>query len=181
MNRHVTPLLAVALLATPACKTANPDRTVHRGELERNVRVEEVPVRGSLITVKRLDVKDKLVGELLAVDGEHLWLRVENKEFPLPRLDVQSVELELYPSKASDTAIWTGVGTASTLTHGWFLVLSAPIWLITGITSTVSASKEGTVVLEQPDLDLLRQYARFPQGMPVTAPAPSPTEPPAKP
>ena len=179
MSRPGAVLLTV-LLATTACKTANPDRSLNRGDLERDVRVDEVPVRGSLVTVKRLDDKDnKLVGELLGVDEEHLWLRVENKELPVPRVDVQRVELELYPSKAGDTGIWTGLGTASTLSHGYFLVFSAPIWLLTGITSSVSASKANTVVLEPQELDLLRQYARFPQGMPVTAPAPSPTEPPA--
>jgi len=178
--KHSHTLLAALLLVASACKTADPDRSLSRGNLEENVRIHEVPVRGSIATVKLVGMEH--VGEVLAVDEESIWMRVENEELRVPRARVQSVELELYPSKASNNGLWTGVGTASTLTHGFGLLISAPLWLLIGIPATVSASMENTVVLTPGQLDLLRHYARFPQGRPAARPEfPEPALTPAEP
>jgi hypothetical protein len=175
MSRPGRATLLAVLLATSACKTANPDRTLHLGQPEQDVRVGEVPVRGSLAKVKR--VSEEFVAEVLAVDEESLWLQHEGKEIQVPRALIQRVEIELYPSKAAETGIWTGFGTASTLSHGFFLLISAPVWLITGITASVSAARANTVVFEPHQLDLLQQYARFPQGMPpATTPEAAPPD-----
>jgi hypothetical protein len=46
------------------------------------------------------------------------------------------------------------------------LVLSLPIWLITGISSSVAASNSNDADAGPKDYGKLFHFARFPQGMP---------------
>jgi hypothetical protein len=80
---------------------------------------------------------------------------------------------------------WGAVGALTTLSHGYFLVFTAPIWLISGGIAT--AVETHHVKLEWPG-DSWREiaaWARFPQGMPpgldpraLEAPLPPPPPPP---
>jgi hypothetical protein len=69
--------------------------------------------------------------------------------------------LTAYDSQYGALRLWTILGTVSTVSHGFVLVLTAPIWAIAGSTATASASKAPRV--ESTDPALLRVYARFPQ------------------
>ena len=62
------------------------------------------------------------------------------------------------------------LGTLSTVSHGFFLVFSAPVWIITS--TVIWNNQTKTAVERYPDdfewitLDAMRVYARFPQGLP---------------
>lgn len=61
---------------------------------------------------------------------------------------------------------WTAGGLLTTPSHGWFLALSVPLWIITG---TVAAIGQSYVPIEKLPVESwkdLRKFARFPQGLP---------------
>jgi hypothetical protein len=115
-------------------------------------------------------------GELLAVDADSVWLLSGGRLRVVPMHRVSSMFVTGYNADYGAMAIWTVLGTASTLSHGLVLVLSAPVWLIVGTISTVSysyISRESVTrrELDEPvaaarAIDRLRIYARFPQGLP---------------
>jgi hypothetical protein len=59
------------------------------------------------------------------------------------------------------------------LSHGWYVVFTAPIWF--GIAAVAGGGRVDEAVLGYPretrDQDKLRMYARFPQGLPASFPA----------
>lgn len=65
----------------------------------------------------------------------------------------------------------TGAGTVSTISHGWLAIVSLPLWLGLGITSTVIAAYGNDTTVLPPDFDQATQFARYPQGMPGTLPS----------
>jgi hypothetical protein len=133
-------------------------------------RIADVPVRGFLIGVDYVDAEKgvgrNVTGELLATDPDHIWIRSWGQVQYVHARDVRRVKIELYQGHAVNAGVWTAVGTLSTLSHGFLLVLSAPIWLITGMTSTVFLANDNDA--ESAPAGPLWQYARFPQGLPAS-------------
>jgi hypothetical protein len=76
---------------------------------------------------------------------------------------------------------WTALGTLSTASHGFFLIFSAPIWMLGGLMSGLSAGIENDAVASNDVLDALRSRARCPAGLPdgwdLEARHPEPREP----
>lgn len=115
------------------------------------------------------------VGELLAVDADSVWLLSGGHLRVVPMHRVSSMFVTGYNADYGGLAVWTVLGTASTITHGIALILSAPVWLIVGSISTVSYSYNSRESVTRRELDephaaaraieRLRMYARFPQGL----------------
>lgn len=165
---RVAPCFCVALAA---CAGAPIDRSQHVGGLEQHVRVGEVPVFGSLCEVETTDGA-VVKGELLAVDEERIHVQSGAEARVILRSTARSIELrDLYTSPAVGLGIWTGAGTVSTISHGWLAIVSAPLWLGLGITSTVIAAHGNDTEVLPPDFDRAKQFARYPQGMPGTLPS----------
>jgi hypothetical protein len=154
--------------------------------------VEEVPVKGFSISVEHRDDQGKeqsFSGELLAVDQDHLWVLVDQGPVRVHRHRITEVSLELHPSGAGWFGAWFGIGAASCISHGWFSIFSVPIWLATGIPSTVGAALGNDLDVPLDRIDELNRFARYPAGMPVLwdgrhrqprppRPAPAPMPPP---
>ena len=148
--------------------------------------VSEVPVRGFRVGVTQRGDGDKdreLEGELLAVDRKFIWVMVEEEVERVPLPDVAGVQLELYPSRAGWIGAWSGVGAASSASHGWFALATGPLWLLAGTTSTITAAWANDIEVPLDRLHRLAQFARYPAGMPppwgpARAPRPSPPTPP---
>ncbi len=114
-------------------------------------------------------------GELLAVDRDSLWLLAGGHLRVVPMHRVSSMFVTGYNADYGGLAVWTVLGTASTLTHGIGSIFSAPVWLIVGSISTVSYSYSSRENVTRRELDepyaaaraieRLRMYARFPQGL----------------
>jgi hypothetical protein len=90
----------------------------------------------------------------------------EDTVIVLPRDRVLRVQLTGYQTPASEPAVWTTLGTISTLSHGFLLVLSAPFWIVAGSAISASYSREGETKYPKKDWNSLRTFARFPQGWP---------------
>jgi len=105
-------------------------------------------------------------GELLAVNRDALWVLDANGQQTVNLHNVTNAELFKYEYEGGTLGVWGTLGAISTLSHGFWLVFSFPIWLATAI--TVSAAESRHMRLRYPDdgIDSFRDWARYPQGMP---------------
>jgi hypothetical protein len=104
-------------------------------------------------------------GELIAATSDSLFvLSLRDSLHVVARPTVNELKLTGYDSNWGYLSIWTFLGTLSTASHGFFLILSAPVWIIGGSVATASQSRRP--IYTNPPLDVLQQFARFPQGMP---------------
>lgn len=185
--------LLLAGLAAACGHTASLDRTTVAGGGASDVVVSDVPVSGAETRVY-LNDGDAVTGELLAVGTHAIAIHTRGEDVIIPATDIEKIRVTAYSNGAlvGALATWTTIGSASTLSHGFFLIFSAPIWAITGTSTSVVAGydpDQSAIVLGGEQAQLW-QFARFPQGLPPTypikgntapapAPAPAPTPAPA--
>jgi hypothetical protein len=80
----------------------------------------------------------------------------------VPRASVHRITLVGYGTPVGALDVWAVAGGISTLSHGGFLLFTAPMWVIGGIVAT--RTEKGAGMFH--DDDLARRFARFPQGLP---------------
>lgn len=125
-------------------------------------------------------------GELIAAEAESVHVLTDAGWRTIPITDIDKATLTLYSSGAHWQALWGILGFLSTASHGFYLAISAPVWLGTAITTTAIATREPRIVLHarkersstedtqtsanpalwDDDWNGIRRYARFPQGPP---------------
>jgi hypothetical protein len=179
-----TRVFLLAWLAAACGHTASLDRAKVAGGTESDVVLRDVPVRGAATRVYLKD-GDTLDGELLAVGAHGIALHTKDEDVILYEAEIEKIRVTAYSNAALTGALitWAAVGTTSTLSHGWFLIFSAPIWLAAGTATSISAaedSDQSAVVLSGEQAQLW-QFARFPQGLPPTYPIKGNTPPPPPP
>lgn len=128
-------------------------------------------------------------GELIAVGPEGVWVLARQRLILTPHEQVSGLDLYAYDVSIAGTTGLGLLGTLSTISHGFFLVFSAPIWLVTTIATSASQSRSAYewYAGDGDDWSELMKWARFPQGMPpgLTAeqllglPVPAPPGPPS--
>ncbi len=124
-----------------------------------------------------------VVGELIAISDDSVFV-LSGRTLTARALDsVPRATLEAYDSRSGDVAQMTLGGTLATFTHGFGLVLTAPLWIIMGTASSASLSRQGRLTVDgtadsaskrrggrpgwgRASWKDLRLYARFPQGLP---------------
>jgi hypothetical protein len=153
-----------------ACTADGPlDRSVGYGGNPVKVEVADVPVKGFPVVVERV-AGDDIEGELIA--SNELFVRVltgYGRLLAVPWKNIREVRVQLQPSMEGARAglgVWTALGTLSTLSHGFWLVFSAPIWLGAGIPSTILTGRPIEGSTSSDEATYLHQFARFPQGLP---------------
>ena len=110
-------------------------------------------------------------GELISVEPTELRVLDWRAGLPavhlrrLPFAVIATADLYTYGSEGGFGA-WGALGALSTVSHGFWLVFSAPIWLITS--GIAAAIESGHVAHRYPGegWSVFAQWARFPQGMP---------------
>jgi hypothetical protein len=162
-------VVVAAFLICASCAHASLNRSESRGPHQDDVRATDVPVRGFDVTVAMAD--SSVSGELIAVDERFLYLNAgasPNDWIPMqiPRAQIVKVVVEVTPSLSTNTGLWTALGCASTVSHGGFLIFSGPIWLGTGLPTSIGESYNSHAEAPNDQLSQLFQYARFPQGLP---------------
>lgn len=123
-------------------------------------RAEQLPrsARGAWIVLNADMGRGGTGGELIAVGEDRVFILTEAGLRSIPRSDVRHGTLALYETNAGKTA----AASLITLTHGRFLLLTAPMWFALAI----GESREPLLPVRQESLDSIRKYARFPQGLP---------------
>jgi hypothetical protein len=173
---------AISLGLTACAGEAALDRSAGWGGHPVAVSVADVPVKGYTVKVETLD--GECEGELLTADASLVRVLdgdAVTRTFSWPR--IRSVRVEVVPRQEGVTAgmtILTMLGTLSTVSHGYFLVFTAPAWLAAGIPSTIMTNRPLRGEATESGALELYQFARFPQGLPATwvrkpteAPAPA--------
>ena len=179
---------ALLLLGAPGCVAGN---KLHRAESPggpvEKLSVEDVPVTGSHVDVDAAGTT--VEGELIAVDPTDFWILEEtpaNASVRSPcwiqvhQSQITSVHIRLYDTHPGVNAALSVLGLASTLANGYYLVFTAPIWIVGGTFSIVSAAQARHYYVSPQDYWLLPQFARFPGGLPAGRAA-CPQHPPAPP
>lgn len=177
------PVRSLALLLAVAACASSPDPRGTRS-------VDQVARDGHggwIIVTARHGAE--IAGELIAIDPGAIRVLGSTGLISIARSDVESARLWAWDGEYGRLVAWGGLGTASTISHGYFLVISAPIWIIT--TAITAAVESRAPLLHYPDdgWDKLAIWARFPQGTPPgvfagdlvqqhrTPPAPAPAPP----
>lgn len=127
---------------------------------------------GAWVLLERNHPAGALAGELLAVDRDTVYLLIaDSLVHGVPLDSVRQATIAWYRDHAGDLALWTTLGTLSTISNGFFLLLTAPAWLITGSVATAIESRAALVrVPGQTDWVTARTYARYPAGLPPDLP-----------
>ncbi len=117
-------------------------------------------------TVRVTLARERYFGELIDCDRDGVYLRVHTHvERAWVRVawdEVHLLEVER-PSLGPAMLGWTIGGALSTITHGFWLVISGAVWAVAGgISTAVSWNPRHTLH----NCDDARRFARFPQGMP---------------
>jgi hypothetical protein len=110
--------------------------------------------------------EQKLQGELIAVHADSVYV-LQRSGFSVVAKDrILRARLTAFDAQTRQLGAWTGLGAASTVSHGLGLIFSMPIWLLVGCQLTAHQSHQP--ILDYPDADWeeLRPFARFPQGLP---------------
>ena len=105
-------------------------------------------------------------GELIAVSADSVWLLDQDQALVIPTVSVERGKLTAYAAQKGPLALWTVLGTLSTISNGWFLIFTAPMWIVGGSLSVGSESRAPERKSPQLSWEELAPYARFPQGMP---------------
>jgi len=151
----------VSLIATASGCASNP---APRAMLRSPEQMQRTAF-GSYVAIASRD-GGQIGGELIAVDHERLYVLSGQTLHNMPVANVEKATLAAYSTGESEIAGWGALGIISTLSHGYLLIFSAPVWLLS---TSVAAGVESRAALfhypERP-LESFRPYARFPQGIP---------------
>lgn len=150
--------LVVAVIMLGAC-VQNPDPR------EISIEMMQREGHGGWIVIEHRD--GILQGELLAIDDATVYVNdvTRNQTLSVPIRAILKAELFRYESDAGFGA-WGVLGSLSTISHGFFLIFTFPIWVLT---SSIAATAESRHVRDQypeGDISEFSKWARYPQGMP---------------
>jgi hypothetical protein len=109
-------------------------------------------------------------GELIAIASDSLFVLTPHGEFfAIARADATRARVAYYDSQYGDLAVWTTFGSLATASHGLLLIISFPIWTVTGWPITAGQSRAPLVDVGpgRRAWDEVAKYARYPQGLPV--------------
>lgn len=105
-------------------------------------------------------------GELIAVNADSVWVLSRDQVLVIPTASVRAGKLTGYAAEKGGVTTWAVLGTLSTISNGWFLILTAPMWIIGGSLSVGSESRAPERKSPPLAWGELAPFARFPQGMP---------------
>ena len=152
-------MAAFALMSTACATSPGPVTWLPTGaETQRSA-------FGSWVEVRRIG-GDTIGGELIAASRDTLWIFHGPRLISVGHQDVQSGRVIGWNAGASEVLGITVLGTLSTISNGFFLVLTAPIWMITGGVAGLAQAKKPVLRFVVEDWTRLAPWARFPQGLP---------------
>ncbi len=105
----------------------------------------------------------RIGGELIAIGDDTVFV-ADSSLHPVAINNILSARLVTYDAPSLAPAVIAG--TLSTGSNGWYLVFTAPLWLLGGTAATVARSFEPIIDYPGKPLPGFRPYARYPQGLP---------------
>jgi len=107
-------------------------------------------------------------GELLAIQNDSLFITSNKRVWRIAVNDVKKATCFRYKSDVGKAVSFGMLGLLSSLSHGYYFLLSGPVWMLTVPITASNVSK--MPILEYPannDLTEFNKYSRFPQGIPA--------------
>ncbi len=117
--------------------------------------------RGGWIDITSL--RGGIMGELIAVTKDTVFA-ADSVLHAVPSRDIASARLVTYD--ASSMGAYVFLGTLATASNGWFLLATAPMWIIGGSIAAVSRSYDPIIDYPNTPLSDFASFARYPQGLP---------------
>jgi hypothetical protein len=108
---------------------------------------------------------ENFAGELIASQNDSVFILTGLGLKAIAWEQITRAKVTMYDSKANQIGIWTSLGTLSTMSHGWFFLLSAPVWITTGTIFWITQSYKPQLKYPNKSKEDFRKYARFPQGL----------------
>lgn len=108
----------------------------------------------------------RVEGELLAVSATEVWVLGDSGGVVVLTGMVKAGQLTGYRSSAGAISGYSALGTLSTISNGVLLIFTAPMWIIGGSIAAGSESRQPVRKVPPLKWPQLREWARFPQGMP---------------
>lgn len=106
-----------------------------------------------------------VVGELIALGPDSVWVLTPDGGTIVARADVVRGRLGGWDSQSGDVSRLAALGAMSTISHGYYLALTMPLWIVVGSIASHSQSRAPLIDLPDGWADLA-PFARFPQGLP---------------
>jgi hypothetical protein len=106
-------------------------------------------------------------GEFISLDDENIYLLFDSV-YQVPKRKIRNSILELDGKNTTGYGLWVFVGTIATISNGYYLMITAPLWLFFGIPAVVGESSRDKYETEEPSEEYwesIRKFARFPQGV----------------
>jgi len=120
------------------------------------------------VTVPAAGHDGRVAGELIAASADSVWILPDTGRGTVAVATgaVKEGRLVRYRSDAGAVAGYSTLGVISTLSNGYFLIFTAPAWIITGVVA--SSAESGAPIRRALPLTWaeLSAYARFPEGLP---------------
>jgi hypothetical protein len=109
-------------------------------------------------------------GEYLTSDKNFVYvLSQKGKIDSIYYRQILYAELDICKKYASIYGGVSFLGLLSTISNGWFLIGTAPLWILTGFSTSIGESYRDSYKCREPDIDwwfYYRRFSRFPQGPP---------------
>jgi hypothetical protein len=137
---------------------------------------EDVPqnVYGGWITVTTapdsLKPNDKWMmygGEFIASGDSDIYLLYDSL-YRIPKRNITESTLELDAKNTGAYGGWVAGGSLLTISNGYYLVFTLPLWLVAGIPSVSGESIRDRYEMDEPTQEYwnsIKMFARFPQGV----------------
>lgn len=160
MKNIILSLLITAALICSSCSTA--------AYLPTNSRIVDNQY-GSYINIQ-MNYMSSIDGELIAVTPKIVYVLIYKDgttHLDSANLDqIKDFSLRYAKSNAAYYGLMIPASAAITLSHGWFLLFTLPLNLITTTVVTLTAGSSFVIKMKDISWDNLYKFARFPQGIP---------------
>jgi len=120
------------------------------------------------VTLSGEDPHGPVAGEFIAVDEtDSVYVLTESSFQAIPISSIRAARIKFYRPQTGKALAWTAGGTILSLSHGWGVVITAPVWIIVGSLAAGGVSREPNYDVQRSTWTEMAIYARFPQGLPA--------------
>jgi hypothetical protein len=150
------------------------------GWLPKREQVPSDPYGGWIYLEMGTELESIVQGEFIGLADSCLYVLTSEGMVRAPFDRVSKADIRVHEVDAALFSTWGGLGTLSTLTHGFGLIFTAPLWIGMWIGTSNAEASAGLYSYREDALpsDILHQraakswfhrfarYSRFPQGIP---------------
>lgn len=111
---------------------------------------------------------ERIEGEYITSDSTRVYILYDSLSV-IPKNKINRAVLEIDDKNTGSYSGWATLGSASTLSHGKFLIFTFPIWIATGVSASSGESFRDRYAEDNPSSaywNEIIKFSRFPQGLP---------------